>query len=133
MGKNRLKNTIQYWAFHELQAEFDLVFNDDGSGEAADLAALKDVDETTIRLCLVHCKNAHEEKVFQDIRNFYVLCGQAQKSVNIKHRGMVRLYHDLKRRHDLWMKQGGHSRFLKGDIKKLAYFKDKSRRATVEF
>jgi superfamily II DNA or RNA helicase len=133
MGKNRLKDTIQYRAFQELQAEFDLVFNDDGSGEAADLVALKDVDEKAIRLCLVHCKNAHEGKVSQDIRNFYVLCGQAQKSVNIKHRGMVRLYHDLKRRHDLWMKQGGHSRFLKGDIKKLAYFKDKSRRATVEF
>jgi hypothetical protein len=26
-----------------------------------------------------------------------------------------------------------HSRFLKGDIKRLAYFKDKSRRAAVEF
>jgi superfamily II DNA or RNA helicase len=132
MGKARSKDTIQYRAFQELQAEFDLVFNDDGSGEAADLVALKEVDETTIRLCLVHCKNAHEGKVTQDIRNFYVLCGQAQKSVSTKHRGMVRLYHDLKRRHDLWM-QSGSSRFLKGDIKKLAYFKDKSRRAAVEF
>lgn len=133
MGKNRSKNTIQYRAFEQLKAEFDLVFNDDGSGEAADLVGLKDVNETTIRLSLVHCKNAHEGKVSQDIRNFYVLCGQAQKSVSIKHRGMGRLYHDLKRRHDLWMKQGNHSRFLKGDIKKLAYFRDKSRRATVEF
>lgn len=53
--------------------------------------ALKDVDEKTIKLCLVHCKNAHEGKVSQDIRNFYVLCGQAQKSVSIKHRGMNRL------------------------------------------
>jgi superfamily II DNA or RNA helicase len=132
MGKNRSKDTIQYRAFEQLRAEYDLVFNDDGSGEAADLVGLKDVDQTTIRLSLVHCKNAHEGKVTQDIRNFYVLCGQAQKSVSIKHRGMARLYQDLKRRHDLWMKQGS-SRFLKGDIKKLAYFKDKSRRAAVEF
>ena len=82
-------------------------------------------------LCLVHCKNAHEAKVTKDIRHFYVLCGQAQKCVTTKHRGMARLYHDLKRRHELWAK-GGHSRFLKGDIKQLAYFRDKSRRATVE-
>lgn len=44
----------------------------------------------------------------------------------------MRLYHDLKRRHEIWM-QGGHSRFLKGDIKQLAYFRDKARRAAVEF
>lgn len=132
MGKARATDTIQHYAFQKLKAEFDLVFNDDGSGEAADLVALKDVDEKTIRLCLVHCKNAHEAKVTQDIRNFYVLCGQAQKCVAIKHRGMARLYHDLKRRHEIWA-QEGHSRFLKGDIKQLAYFRDKARRAAVEF
>ena len=132
MGKLRDKRTIQYHAFQLLTAEFDLIFNDDGPGEAADLVAVKDIDEKTIRLCLVHCKNAHKGHVSGVIDNFYVLCGQAQKCVNTKHRGMGRLYHDLKRRHDLWMK-GGHSRFLKGDIKHLAYFRDKSRRANIEF
>ncbi|WGS20003.1 hypothetical protein [Bradyrhizobium sp. ISRA463] len=132
MGKARAKDTIQYKAYQQLQAEFDLVFNDDGSGEAADLVGLKDIDEQTIALCLVHCKNAHGGDVSADIRNFYTLCGQAQKSVSVKHRGMSRLYNDLKRRHDLWMK-GGSSRFLKGDIKQLAYFRDKSRRAAINF
>lgn len=132
MGKARATDTIQSYAFQRLKPEFDLIFNDDGPGEAADLVALKDIDDKTVRLCLIHCKNAHEAKVSQDISNFYVLCGQAQKCVAIKHRGMARLYHDLKRRHELWMK-GGHSRFLKGDIKQLAYFRDKSRRAAVEF
>lgn len=132
MGKARATDTIQHYTFQRLKAEFDLVFNDDGSGEAADLVALKDVDEKTIRLCLVHCKNAYEAKVSQDIRNFYVLCGQAQKCVTIKHRGIARLYHDLKRRHEIWA-QDAHSRFLKGDIKQLAYFRDKSRRAAVDF
>lgn len=132
MGKTGAKDTIQFKAFQQLQVEFDLVFNDDGSGEAADLVALKNVDEHTIGLCLVHCKNAYEGKVSEDIRNFYTLCGQAQKSVSIKHRGMARLYNDLKRRHDLWMK-GGSSRFLKGDIKQLTYFRDKSRRTALSF
>jgi hypothetical protein len=133
MGKTRKQDTIQYRAYEQLKDEYELVFNDDGSGEAADLVAIKDVGETTIRLCLVHCKNAHGAKISQDIRNFYFLCGQAQKSVAIKHRGLSRLYQDLKRRHEIWMTQGGHSRFLKGDIKKLAYFRDKSRRANLEF
>jgi hypothetical protein len=48
------------------------VFNDDGSGEVTDL-----------------CKNAHNGKVSEDIRNFYTLCGEAQKSVSIKHRGIL--------------------------------------------
>ncbi|KRR29121.1 DEAD/DEAH box helicase [Bradyrhizobium retamae] len=132
MGKSRDANTIQHYAFQRLKADFDLVFNDDGSGEAADLVGLKEADEKTIRLCLIHCKNAYKGVISQDIQNFYVLCGQAQKSVTVKHHGMLRLYNDLKRRHELWMKDG-HTRFLKGDIKQLAYFRDKSRRATVEF
>lgn len=132
MGKSRATGTIQYRAFRELEAEFDLVFNDDGSGEAADLVGLKEIDETTIKLCLVHCKNAHDAKITRDIRNFYILCGQAQKSASIKHRGMNRLYNDLRRRHETWAREG-QSRFLKGDMKKLAFFRDKSRRARLEF
>jgi superfamily II DNA or RNA helicase len=132
MGKTRAADTIQHYTFQRLKAEFDLVFNDDGSGEAADLVGLKEVDEKTIRLCLIHCKNAHKGVISQDIQNFYVLCGQAQKSVTVKHHGMSRLYNDLKRRHELWIKDGV-SRFLKGDIKQLAYFRDKSRRTAIEF
>lgn len=36
MGKARATDTIQAYAFQRLRGEFDLVFNDDGSGEAAD-------------------------------------------------------------------------------------------------
>lgn len=126
------RKTIQYRTFDRLKDEFDLVFNDDGHGEAADLVCLKDVDDSTIRLCLVHCKGAHEARVSQDIRNFYVVCGQAQKSIVAKHAGLPTLYYDLKRRHEIWMREG-YSRFLKGDIKDLAFFKEKSRRAKLEF
>jgi superfamily II DNA or RNA helicase len=131
-GKAGNKETIQYRTFERLNPDFDLIFNDDGCGEAADLVCLKDVDDTKIRLTFVHCKGAHGGAVSQDIRNFYVVCGQAQKSVAAKHLGLPRLYVDLKRREEIWRKEG-HSRFLKGDLKLLTYFKDKSRRAAVEF
>ena len=93
---------------------------------------LKDCDETSIQLTLVHCKGAHEARISQDIRNFYTICGQAQKSITAKHAGLPTLYHDLKRRQEQWAKEG-FTRFLKGDMKKLAYFKDKARRAKMDF
>lgn len=126
------RKTIQYRAFETIRDDFDLIFNDDGSGEAADLVCLKEVDEKTILLCLVHCKGAHEGRVSADIRNFYTVCGQAQKSIAVKHGGVQTLYHDLKRRHELWAREGA-SRFLKGDMKTLSYFKEKARRAKLEF
>ncbi len=132
MHKIGNQQTIQFRTFEQLKGEFDVVFNDDGHGEAADLVCLKEVDDNTIRLCLVHCKGAHEARVSRDIRNFYVVCGQAQKSIAAKHAGLPALYHDLKRRHETWVREG-HSRFLKGDIKHLSYLKEKSRRAKVEF
>lgn len=132
MHKAGNQKTIQFRTFEQIRGEFDVVFNDDGHGEAADLVCLKDVDDNTIQLCLVHCKGAHEARVSKDIRNFYVLCGQAQKSITAKHAGLPALYHDLKRRQDIWVREG-YNRFLKGSIKDLSYFKEKSRRARLEF
>ena len=132
MKQSGLTDTIQYRAFETIQDDFDVVFNDDGCGEAADLVALKDVDDETIRLCLVHCKGAKEGRVSNDITNFYTLCGQAQKSISVKHGGLPTLYYDLKRRHETWVRQGA-SRFLKGDMKRLSYFKEKARKSKLEF
>jgi hypothetical protein len=50
----------------------------------------------------------------------------------VKHGGMPRLYIDLKRRHETWMREGV-LRFLKGDMKLLCYFKEKARRSRLEF
>lgn len=131
-GKAVDRSTIQYRTFEQLRDDYDMIFNDDGSGEAADLVCLRDIDDETIGLCLVHCKNAHGGVISRDIRNFYTVCGQAQKSIVAKHQGLPTLYHDLKRRHDLW-RQEGFTRFLKGSIKELAYFKEKARRSKIRF
>lgn len=132
MHKAGAEDTIQYRAFEQIAGDYELVFNDDGCGEAADLVALREVDDDTIRLCLVHCKGAKGAKVSNDIENFYTVCGQAQKSIAVKHGGVQTLYFDLKRRQETWMKTGT-SRFLKGDMKTLAYFKEKARKAKLEF
>ncbi|WP_319408759.1 DEAD/DEAH box helicase family protein [uncultured Desulfosarcina sp.] len=132
MHKTGDADTIQYRAFEQIQDEYDLVFNDDGCGEAADLVAIKDMDDETIRLCLVHCKGASGARISNDIGNFYTVCGQAQKCITVKHGGMQTLYYDLKRRHETWMREGV-SRFLKGDMKLLSFFKEKARKSKLEF
>lgn len=132
MHRARDRDTIQYRVFERIEAEFDVVINDDGHGEAADLVCFKDVDEGTIKLCLVHCKGAHGGVVSQDIRNFYTVCGQAQKNITARHKGIGQLYLDLKRRHDAWAQEGA-SRFLKGDIRQLSALKEKARRAHLLF
>lgn len=81
----------------------------------------------------VHMRDGFRRKFASlDIRNFYVVCGQAQKSITAKHAGLTTLYQDLKRRNELWGREG-YNRFLKGGIKDLSYFKEKSRRAKLEF
>lgn len=132
MRKNRDTNTIQYKSFEAIQNEFDVIFNDDGKGEAGDLVCLKDINDSTIKLCLVHCKGAIGGHISGNIENFYTVCGQAQKSVTVKHLGMTRLYNDLKRRHEQWAREG-YTRFLKGEMKQLSYFKEKARRSKLLF
>lgn len=132
MHRARHRDTIQYRVYERMEPEFDVVINDDGNGEAADLVCFKDVDEGTIKLCLVHCKGAHDGVVSQDIRNFYTVCGQAQKNITARHKGIGQLYLDLKRRHEAWVREGA-SRFLKGDLRLLSLIKEKSRRAHLLF
>lgn len=132
MGRALDQDTIQFRTFEALSDDYEVIFNDDGCGEAADLVCLRDGADDEIVLCLVHCKGAHGGRVSKDIRNFYALCGQAQKSITAKHAGLKSLYLDLKRRQETWQRLGS-TRFLKGDLKKLAYFKDKSRKAKVKF
>lgn len=131
MHKERAEDTIQYRAFEMLRDEYDVIFNDDGSGEAADLICFKDSADGSIHMCLVHCKNAHGGEISRDIRNFYVLCGQAQKNITAKHKGLSRLYNDLKRRNETWVREGV-TRFLKGEMRQLSYFKEKARKAPVK-
>ncbi|MCB1202903.1 MAG: DEAD/DEAH box helicase family protein [Verrucomicrobiae bacterium] len=132
MGKDQDPKTIQFRVYERIRDEHDLVFNDDDKGEAADLVCIKETSPDTLKLTLVHCKGAHEGRVSKDIRNFYTLCGQAQKSVIVKHLGIPALIQNLIRREDRWKEQG-KTRILKGDRKLLSTLSEKSRRSKLEF
>lgn len=132
MGKHKKQDTIQWKSFENLlnTESYDVIINDDGPGEAADLIALKVVEEE-IYLTLVHCKYSSASDPGARINDFYNVCGQAQKSIKWKHLGMKYLYDHINHRERLWQKEGA-SRFIKGTIRELATIKKRARTAKLK-
>ncbi|MFA8451816.1 MAG: hypothetical protein ACEPOW_14065 [Bacteroidales bacterium] len=132
MGKEINPNTIQFRTYVNIKDKYDIIINDDGTGESCDLLCLKDEEENNIKLTLIHCKNAINKRSGADIRDLYTVCGQAQKSVKIKHRGLNKLLKEIRSREEKWVKDN-YTRFLKGKMKDFIYLKNKSRTSNIIF
>ena len=130
MGKAREIGTVQWRSFENIDDKYDVIINDDGSGEAADLVGLKIIGDE-IHLGLVHCKYSSSEHPGARIGDLYELCGQAQKSIRWKHAGIGRLYGHLKGREEVWKAEGA-SRFLKGTMADFANIKRRARTAPIK-
>lgn len=129
MGYEKDQQTIQYEFYKSIENDYDIIINDDGSGESADLVALRLIDNE-ILLTLVHCKFSLKNEAGARLKDLYEVCGQAQRSVRWKHLKLHYLYHHIKHRESLWHKKR-YSRFLKGSIADLATMKNRSRTTTV--
>lgn len=73
-------DSIQYKFAQELKKRFDIVYDDDGSGEIADLIGIN-IEQFTYDIHLYHLKFAIGGKLSSRIDNFYAVCGQAEKSL----------------------------------------------------
>jgi hypothetical protein len=62
-----------------LDGTWDIVIDDDGSGEIADIVALREVDGTLV-IQLTHCKFSSEDAPGARLKDLYELSGQAQRS-----------------------------------------------------
>ena len=131
MGYRQDERSIQWRYFKHICDEYDVIVNDDGAGEAADLVALKMLDDS-ILLTLIHLKYSGDGKPGARLKDLYEVCGQAQRSVRWKHLNLNYLYHHIKRRDEQWQPRG-YSRFIKGNIKDLAAIRDKSRTTPLKF
>jgi len=83
-GVEKNKSTVQYKVIHHLinKGTYDIVFNDDGPKETADVVAIKlDKENRTIFVELYHCKFSSEDFPGARIADIDVVCGQAQKSI----------------------------------------------------
>lgn len=100
--------------------EFDVLYDDDNSGEMADLVGIKD-EGTVIHLHLYHLKYAKDGIVSNNITNFYEVCGQAQKSLKWKERNRDVFNHLLARKEKTYAGRTG-TRILHGTYDDLESF-----------
>ena len=109
------QNSIQYYMWQKIQNDYELIFDDDGSGEIADLVAVNQ-DADSIYVNFYHLKFAIDGQTTSRIANFYEVCGQAQKSLKWKNAEM-NLFHRLIKRATTTEK--GENRILKGNMELL--------------
>jgi len=111
-------------AQHFIDGGFDVVFDDDAAGEAADLVCLKNEDDH-IRLTLVHCKFA-KAPAGERVKDVVEVCSQAVRSGRWiwNFRGLCR--HVTTREQRLRSPERP-SRFLHGDLRKMGRLLQASR------
>ncbi len=117
-----LTNSIQYKVIDNLkQLDFDIIYDDDYSGEIADVVAIKELDNE-IKVEFYHIKFAKGGAVNTRVDNFYEVCGQAQKSIHWKHKKGTEFFEHLLRRKIKTRQGEERSRIEKGtedDLERL--------------
>lgn len=127
-GEER-RDSIQ-WRIAEdyINGGFDIVFDDDGSGEAADLVCLKE-EADYIRLCLVHCKFSGGGGAGARVKDVVEVCSQAVRSAKWRWKFKDLGRHIFNRESRLRV-EGRRTRFLVGTatdlnrIMKVSRFKE---------
>ncbi len=123
MGPDRDQGTVQAKSAEHLidLHDWEVVLNDDSTGEIADLVAFRREDEQLV-VQLVHCKFSSEAKPGARVADLYEVCGQAHRSVH--HRQHIsEMIKNLIRRES--NRQGkGENGFLVGDNEALLEIQD---------
>lgn len=124
--ENKIKNSIQYHMIQQIKSRYDLVFDDDGSGEIADIVAIKNINDEELVIDLYHCKFCPKTNGLATpgarVGDIYEVSGQTIKS--IRWIGKPELLFDrmIKREGDR-SSQGKSSRIEKGNLSMLYQFK----------
>ncbi|MCX4429045.1 hypothetical protein [Streptomyces mirabilis] len=125
----RRTHSIQYYMSAYLQAtgSFDVLLDDDGSGEAADLVGLK-VDGRYLDVTLVHCKYSRKPTPGTRVEDLYEVCGQAMRSAKWRRQNALPLLDHLHDRAVQYARRtGGVSPYEVGSPKELFDIHEKAR------
>lgn len=125
-GENRDVTSIQHRTIELLSAEadWDLIVDDDGTGELADVACLRRQDDK-LHVVLAHCKFSSEATPGARIKDLYDVCGQAMKmnrAKSIPEQLVKRLLRREQARH-----LHGRNGLIKGDLQTLAAIVNEAR------
>lgn len=117
--------SVQGYTFSRIEHDYDVVFDDDGSGEVADLVAVR-VLEYCIEVDFYHCKYCKSGYAPGGrIDDAYVVTGQASRSVKWHGRGQ-KLFQRLLDRYSK-SESKGRNRILKGSPEALDLLRRKAR------
>lgn len=120
----RLNNSIQYNTIEKIKEEgYDIIFDDDGKGEIADIVAIKSSEDKVI-INFYHCKFSKGDKPGKRLDDLYQVCGQAQRSVYWKTKP-EKMFRRMLERDRAYINKHGVSRFIVGNEEKLNVYKNK--------
>ena len=124
-GLEKKRNSIQYCMINHLKSlqKYDVIFDDDNSGEIADIVTIKILDES-IEFEFYHCKYSHEEKPGHRVSDLYEVCGQAEKSVEWK-QDMIKVVERMIKRENGRVNANKASRFEVGNYELLGEIKNR--------
>ncbi|MGW5746375.1 DEAD/DEAH box helicase [Amycolatopsis sp. NPDC003861] len=127
-GVDRKKNSIQAFMVRELQRNriFDVLIDDDGKGEAADLVGLR-VDGNDLVITLVHCKYSSGDDPGARLEDLYEVCGQAIRGARWRDGGGRPLLEHLERRTRAYRRRHpGKTAFEVGDSAALLRIREQA-------
>jgi hypothetical protein len=136
--EERHQDSVQFRTIETLKAAiaYDVLFDDDGAGEAADIVGIR-VDNAdlprVITVDLVHCKYSERDTPGARIDDMYVVCGQAQRSVMWLHNKDRRtdLFAHLLKREAARVEAGKPTRIEVGTRERLVQLREMSRTCSV--
>lgn len=130
-GVERPKSIQSRVAAHYVSEGFEVVFNDDDAGEAADLICLKETEES-IRLILVHCKYSGKRDPGERVKDVVEVSSQAIRSASWRG-NFERLHRHMVTRSKLsGSGNATRSRFVKGSMQRLSDLAKAARMKAVE-
>lgn len=118
-GRAKDPTSIQRRVIEDLlhNGDFDVIFDDDGSGESADVVAIKREGDT-LTVAMFHCKYASDLTPSARVGDLYEVCGQTQKSIRWRERPDL-LLSRLRKRETASRHSRGISRLEKGTLADL--------------
>ena len=134
-GLKKEIDSIQYKLISELKTlrRYCLIFDDDGSGEIADVIAIQE-DESNKKLLieLYHCKFSSTDKAGARLDDLYTVCGQAEKCIKWANDAKY-LLDRLTKRENNRTRKNKPSRYEVGDNKLLFTLKNKLKFYSTEY
>ncbi|MDK7750795.1 hypothetical protein QP572_10590 [Brevibacterium sp. UMB10442] len=119
-GPDRRADSIQAFMARYLgeNQTFDVLIDDDRSGEAADLVGIR-VDGGDLHVTLVHCKYSSKPDAGSRLKDLYEVCGQAMRGARWRDNAALPLLEHLDRRAVGYTRRFGGTAFEIGDREML--------------